>query len=62
MQLVAWIGLLLGLSKFNFHIHPSAVVLLVIDSVQSPCFSLPLMMSIQGIITAAKNLSKLFVA
>ncbi len=45
-----------------FFIHPSAVMLSVIDRLQSPWFSLLLMILIHGVITAAINLSKLFVA
>jgi hypothetical protein len=57
---VAWIGSMLGSLKFDFRIQPSAVVLSVIESAQSPLLRRPSMMSIHGVITAAKNSSKLF--
>ncbi len=62
MQVVACIGLLLYSLKLVYFIHPLVIVLLVIYNAQSPCLSLPLMMSMQGMLTTARNSGKLFVA
>jgi hypothetical protein len=45
-QIVAWIGSSFSLVKFDLRSHPSEVVLLVIESVQSPSLSHPAMMMI----------------
>jgi hypothetical protein len=57
---LAWTVLTLGLLKFNIRIQPSAVVLSVIDSAQSPELRRPLMISIHGVTIAANNSSRLF--
>ncbi len=60
MQVDAWIGPSTALLKFDFFIQPLAIVLSVIDSAQSPGLSRPPIMSIHGVIIAARNLSRLF--
>jgi hypothetical protein len=55
---VAWTGSSFGLTKLDFRIHPSAVVLSVMLRAQSLAVRRPLMMSIQGVIIAARNSSK----
>ena len=40
--------------KFDFHSQPSEVVLSVIESAQSPFLSRPAMISIHGVIIAAR--------
>jgi hypothetical protein len=46
--------------KFYFHSQPSEVVLLVIESAQSPFFSRPAMISIHGVIIAVRCSRRLF--
>jgi hypothetical protein len=46
--------------KFVFRIQPADVVLLVIDSAQSPLFNRPASISIHGLIIDAMNSSRLF--
>ena len=59
-RVLAWTGSTPCSLKFDFHIQPSAVVLLVIDSAQSPELRRPLMMSTHIVTMAAKNSSRLF--
>jgi hypothetical protein len=51
---VAWAGSLLTSLKFDLHIHPSAVVLSVINKAQSPRSRWSASKSIQGVIIAAR--------
>ena len=46
--------------KFDFRSQPSEVVLSVIESAQSPFLSHPAMMSIHGVIIAARCTWRLF--
>jgi hypothetical protein len=58
----AWMGLLPSSEKFDFFSHPSAVVLSIIDRMQSWGLRRPAMMSTQGDMTAARCSSRLFEA
>ncbi len=59
-RIVAWIGSSPFSMKFVFFSQPSNVVLLVIDRAQLPSLSLPVSMSTQGVIIAAKYSNRLF--
>ena len=61
-QTVAWTGSSPTLLKFDLCIHPSAVVLSVINKAQSPHFRRPASKPIQGVIIAARYSSRLLVA
>jgi hypothetical protein len=58
---VAWTGSLLTSLKFDLHIHPSAVVLSVINKAQSPRSRWLASNSIQGVIIAVRYSSRLLV-
>jgi hypothetical protein len=58
----AWSVFNPSLLNFTFLIHPSAAVLSVIDKTQLPLFNRFLSRSIQGVMIAARYLSRLFIA
>jgi hypothetical protein len=53
-------GSSLSSMKFNFHSQPSEIVLLVIESAQLPFLRRPAMISIHGVIIAARCSMRLF--
>jgi hypothetical protein len=55
---VAWMRLSFGLTMLEFFIHPSAVVLSVMERTQPPGLRCLPMMLIQAVMIAARNLSK----
>ena len=59
MQVDAWMWSVSSL-KFDLRNQPSLFVLSVIDKVQSPFFSRPAIMSVHGVITAARFSKRLF--
>ncbi len=61
-QTAAWTGSSPTSLKLDLHIHPSAVVLSVINKAQSPNFRWSASKSIQGVIIAARYSSRLLVA
>jgi hypothetical protein len=59
-QIVAWIGSSPSLMKFVFFNQASDIVLSVIDRARLPSLSMPMSMSTQGVIIAAKCSNRLF--
>ena len=58
--MIAWVGSSPSSMKFDFLSQPSEVVLLVIKSAQLPFLSRPVIISIHGVIIAARCSRRLF--